>query len=346
MSVYDKPDNQIDGQVSFEHIYESPARLIAVSRIFARARKQMSLNEQKAFVYALSQMDFKKAPESEYVKLDKKVLAKILDNHSDIDHLSQNLYDEIKELPAHSYLEIAEKDLGLYSNGFFVTSVTRFKNILRVRLNGEYLALFTNLEKDYITMWSSDIFQMTTKRSVQFYEYLRQITDTREEINSVLLGVRALKEMFDIPKEGQGSYMRDGNHFNRYEFERKVIDPLCDDMKKCKMINLIMQPDGKMYEKVKRGNRVYGYRFYWTFSAYPAVATASDVKQILERVDKNPQVLKVAKDIVKGETKPKPKKTKNAFHNFEQRNIDYTSLLEGELGARKKRRDRKGNNDG
>ena len=92
MSVYDKPDNQIDGQVSFEHIYESPARLIAVSRIFARARKQMSLNEQKAFVYALSQMDFKKAPESEYVKLDKKVLAKILDNHSDIDHLSQKNY--------------------------------------------------------------------------------------------------------------------------------------------------------------------------------------------------------------------------------------------------------------
>lgn len=341
MGIHDKPDNQIDGQLTLENILKAPERIFAVSRIFARARKGMSLTEQKTFVYALSQLDFKNAPKTNYVKIDKKTLANIVGVNSDPDHMSVDLFDNIKDMVAHSYIEIRERDLDFYACGFLITGITSFKNVVRIRFNEDYLPLFTNLTTDYITMWSSDIFQMTTRRSVQFYEYLRQITDTREEINSVLLGIKALKEMFDIPKDGQGSYMREGNHFNRYEFERKVIDPLCNDLKKCKMINLVMQPDGRLYEKVKRGNRVFGYRFYWTFSAYPAVATASDVKQIQERVDKNPQVLKVAKDIVKGEAKPKPKKPRNAFHNFEQRNINYTELLEGELGIRKKKDRRK-----
>lgn len=326
MSIHDKPDNEVSGQLSIESIYTPPDRLVAVSRIFARARKQMSLNEQKTFVYALSQIDFTKPPESEYVRLDKKVLAKILNNNSDIDHLSQNLYDEIKDIWIHSHIEIADRDLGLYSSGAFITSVTKFKNMLRIRFNGEYLPLFTNLSNNYITMWSSDIFQMTTKRSVQFYEYLRQITDDRQEVNSVLLGVRALKEMFEIPKDGPGSYMRKDNHFDRANFERYVIEPLCDDLAKCRMIQLVIQPDGKPYEKVKRSGKVYGYRFYWSISSHPAVATAAEVKELQDRVDKDPEIMKVAQDIVSGKKK-KAKKEKASIHNFIERGDDYSDLI-------------------
>ena len=165
---------------------------------------------------------------------------------------------------------------------------------------------------------------MTSKRSVQFYEFLRSITDTRNKINNVALGVKALKEMFEIPKEGKGSYMRSKGGFDRANFEKKVIDPLCEDLKNCKMINLIIQSDGKLYEKVKRGNRVEGYRFYWTFSARPSVANAEKVREIQERVDKNPVILKIAKDIVDGEKKPKKKE--NFFNNFPQRQYDYDEL--------------------
>ncbi len=44
-------------------------------------------------------------------------------------------------------------------------------------------------------------FWMTSKSSVQFYEYLREILDTRLDINKVGLGIKAIKEMFDIHKE-------------------------------------------------------------------------------------------------------------------------------------------------
>lgn len=322
-------DGQIEGQITLADVYQPPERLIAVSRIFARARKEMTLNEQKTFVYALAQIKFKEKPESECILLDKKELAAILGIHSDRDHLSVDLYSEIRDLPKHSYIEIAEKDLGLYSNGFIITAVTRFKNVVRLRLNNEYMPLFTNLSNEYITMWSSDIFRMTSQRSVQFYEYLRQETDTREKVNYVGLGVKVLKEMFGIPKDGKGSYMRKDGHFDRTGFERYVIDPLCEDLNQCKMIQLLMQPDGKLYEKIKSSGRVLGYRFYWTFSAHPAVATAAEVRELKLHGNEDPEVLKIAKDIAKGKKKPKAKE--NNFHNFEQRQYsqsDYDKLMQ------------------
>ena len=319
--------------MSIADLFEPPERLFAVSRIFARARKEMSLAEQKTFVYALSEMKFTEESKSNFVRLDKKTLANILGVHSDPDHLSVDLFDNIKDLDAHSRIRIAEKDLDLYADGFVVTSVISFKNMVRVRFNEDFLPLFTNLSTNYITMWSSDIFQMTSKRSVQFYEYLRQITDTREEVNNIGLGIKALKKMFEIPKEGKGSYMRKNGHFDRPAFEKYVIDPLCEDLKKCKMINLVIQPDGKPYEKVKRGNRVDGYRFYWTISEHPAVANATEVKEIQERVDKDPTLLKLSKDILKAEKKPKTKKTK-AFEL--ERDYDFEALENQLVNKRRK----------
>lgn len=323
----DEFDNEIQGQMEIEDLFRPPESLFAVSRIFARARKSMNLAEQKAFVYALSTLKFTEEAKDDYVMLDKKTLASIVGVHSDINHLSADLYKALKRLPNHSYIEIADRDLDFYDSGFIITRVTMYKNRVRVKFEKEYLQLFTGLSTDYITMWSADIFQMTSKRSVQFYEYLRQITDTREEVNTKGLGVKQIKEMFDIPKEGEGSYMRKDGHFDRPAFEKRIIEPLCEDLKNCKMIQLIVQPDGKLYEKVKVGNRVQGYRFYWTYSAHPAVATASEVKELQDRVDKNPVVLKVAKDILKGEKKPKKKaKEETSFTNFEQRSYDYADL--------------------
>ena len=205
--------------------------------------------------------------------------------------------------------------------------MTSLKNQFRIKYDDEYLKLFSNLKDgEYITLWSSDILNMSSPRSIDFYEYLREHTDTREEVNRGIVSIKFLKEMFNIPKEGKGSYMRDGKNggFNRAGFEKYVIDPLFEDLAKCKMIEPVKQANGKYYEKIKSGNRVTGYVFYWTYSAYPRVATANEVKQIQDRVDKNPQVLKIAKDIVSGGKKKTVKK--NGFCNFPQREYDFDEL--------------------
>lgn len=330
MSKYDKGDSQIDGQMSLEHLYDPEEKLFGVHRIFARARKEMSLSEQKTFVYALSQLKFTEEAQSNYVRLDKKTLANIIGIHSDPDHLSVDLFDNIRDMTAHSRIEIRQRDLDFYATGYIVTSVVSFKNFIRIRFNDDFLPMFTNLSRDYITMWNTDIFKMTSIRTVQFYEYLRQITDTRQQVNDVLLGIRAFKELFKIPVTGKGSYMRGKDGFDRANFEKYVIDPLCEDMKHCKMINLLVQPDGKYYEKVKVGNRVDGYRFYWTYTAHPGVASAGEVQRIQERVDKDPEVLKVARDILKGEKKRKGKQ--NQFNQFDQNDYDWDQLESELLG--------------
>ena len=322
----DEFESQIEGQMSLEDVVNPNDRLFAVHRIFARARKDMTLAEQKAFVYALSSLKFKEEAKTNYVYMDKKELARALGMESDPDHLSVNLFRALKDLPKHSYIDIALEDKDYFESGVIITRLAMFKNMIRIKFEPEYLKLFTGLSSNYITMWSSDIFQMTSNRTVRFYEELRALTYDKQGVNQHGWSTRKLKEMFNIPKDGKGSYMRQNGHFDRTSFERFVIDPLCEDLKKCKMINLVVQPDGKYYEKVKRGGRVDGYRFYWTFSAYPGVATAGEVAEIQERVDKDPRVLKVAKDIVEGEKRKNRTGAGNQFNNFEQNSYDFEQL--------------------
>ena len=322
----DEFDTQIPGQMDMEDMLSPEGgKLIAVSRVFARARKSMSLHEQKTFVYALSQLRFTEEAKSNTIYLDKKKLAQKVGINSDPNHLSVDLYKSIGNLPEHSLIKFADQDRDLYESGVMITRLTMLKNRVRIKFEDDYLSLFTGLSSDYLTLWSDDIFQMTSDRSVTFYEFLRQSTDTRRSINSIGLGVKALKEMFGIPMD---AYMREKGGFNRSEFEHKVIDPLCDDLKGCRMINLVVQPDGRVYEKVKRGNRVEGYRFYWTFSLHPGVATAAEVKEIQDRIDKNPRMIKVAEDILKGEKRKRKGEKKNSFTDFPQReDIDYDALI-------------------
>ena len=315
-------------QFSLEEYFQGDVKpnLFAVSRIFAEARKQMTIAEHKTLVYALSQIRWKeKCPDTLY--LDKKELAKVVGINSDIDHLSENLNRSIGEMPKHSFLRFSDKDKGMYLNGNFVRTVAMFKNVVRIRLEEEFLGLFGNLETNYLTMWSEDIFGMKTERAVLFYELLRDNSDTRLVQNTGTVSIRKFKELFDIPKDGKGSYMTSDGHFARTHFEKYVIDPICEELTKTKMIQLILQPDGKYYEKVKRGGRVIAYKFFWTVSLHPAVATASEVRAIQERVDRNPELLKVARDILQG-----GKKQKNQFNQFSQNQYDWDSLEEDLLG--------------
>lgn len=259
-------------QMTIEDLYEVKIKpnLFAVSRIFAEAHKQMNLAEYKVFSLGLSRIDWTQ-PCPDTIYFDKKELASVIGIQPDIDHLSQDLKRAIGQMPKHSFIEFDEKDKDFYVSGNFVRTIAMFKNVVRLKIEDEFLGLFGNLDakkevSKYITMWSGDIFRMKSERAVLFYELLRDNSDTREAINSGTVGIKKFKEMFDIPKDGKGSYMREKGGFNRTEFERKVIDPLCEELQKTEMITLILTPDGKYYDKIKHGNRVIAYKFYWTIN--------------------------------------------------------------------------------
>lgn len=328
---YDKLDGQTEGQMTIYDLIELEPyeALIAIHRIFAKARKNMDLAESKAFTLALSKLRFKGKEESSYVYIGKKTLAAVLGINRDSDHLSADMYQMLKNLPENSHADFDEEDKkflkakGIEGNGFVVSDIGRVNDTFCVHLNSTYMKLFTHLEEDndYITLWASDIFQMKTSRSVDFYEHLRMVTDTRKETNSISLGVKALKEMFKIPKDGKGSYVRDKGGFDRANFEKYVMQPVCEDMKNCKMITLLLTPEGKYYEKVKRGNRVLGYRFSWTYTSHPAIAITAKSGQEQDRIDEVPEMKKPEKRKTGA-----VKKSNNRFNNFEQREYDWEKL--------------------
>lgn len=330
----------VEGQITLDDFWkqEAPGEIFAVSRIFAEARKQMTLAEYKAFSYALTQVRWKEEC-SDTLYLDKKELARAVGIHSDIDHLSQNLYHAIGEMPFHSRIKFADKHKGMYMNGNFVRTIAMFKNVVRIKLETEYLSLFGNLDTNYITMWSGDIYQMRTERSVKFYELLRDNTDNRKTVNSAELGIRALKELFDIPKDGPGSYMREKSGFDRTQFEKRVIDPICDDLAKTQMIQLVVQPDGKYYEKLKHGNRVEGYRFNWYFTDRPRIANAPEMAEIRTEIEKNPEILKVSKDIIDGKRKKQTRQQGQRNFSTER---DYTQQEMNDLERRLLQKRKKG----
>ncbi len=310
-------DYECDGQMSIYDYFEEPEMdnsLVAVSKVFATAIKQMNLAEWKAFVMALTHIKWTEK-NKQYVRLDKQDLAKIVGINSDIDHQSEDLKRSIGKLPIHSFLEF--QDGNDWVNGCFITQVACYKHIIRIKFNEDYMPLFEELNKEnnYITMWSEDLFKMRTERSILFYEDLRLHSDTRKE-NSRIYGIKDFKQMFNVSKDENGSYMRKDGHFARTHFERRIIDPICKDLAKCDMINLSINPDGKLYRKIKnKHGNVLGYEFQWTISTHPKVATAEEVKLL----NQNPQDLKIAKDLAKGR-----KKATKA--DFEQNTYDYDQL--------------------
>lgn len=324
---YDNYDdlNGIEGQ---QELFPMPEKMFAVSNVFANAKKQMNVDEYKTFVYALTKVDWTKDV-PDVVLLDKRILAQIVGVNSDSKHLSVDLHEKLQNIASHSQIHISDKDMGIYDDGQFITRITmsskdedtgkRKNNIVRIKFEKEYLSMFGNLQRDYITMWSSDIFQMKSSRSITFYEHLRAHSDTTKECHKGF-GVKALKELFDIPKEGPGSYVRSKGGFDRTQFEKRILDPLCEDLRKCKMLQLVPNEDGSLYRKVRQGKRILGYEFYWNVSDRPRIADATEIKELRENIAEDPLILKISKDIAKGKkrSKEQPKKPQNTFNNFEQ----------------------------
>lgn len=126
--------------------------------------------------------------------------------------------------------------------------------------------------------------------------------------------------------------MKDGR-FNYTGFERKVLDPVCEDLSKCEMIQLVGSDD-RPYRKLKRGRQVIGYEFVWEVSNRPRIADAHTTQETRYLIEKNPKVMKIAVDAAAG-IKHASSRTKNQFTDMEQHS-DYGNMdeLEAELLAR------------
>ena len=242
--------------------------LIAVSKVFARAQKQMNAAEFKTFIAALTKIKFTESNNSNIVTLDKRKLAKLCGFESDDDHLTSDFKRAIDKLPSNSFVRFSIKDTGEWVNGVMIDQIGYVRGQIIVRFNHDYMPLFEDLVDNFITLLPSDIFTMKSSRAMIFYEYLRLHSDTRKSVCTKTFSIDYLKELFDIPNTDKGSYVNKEGKLDVGNFEKHIIQPLISDMEHCKMIKLIVNQDGKYYKKIKEYGKVVGFSFTWKVQEY------------------------------------------------------------------------------
>lgn len=247
-------------------------RMIAVSKAFARAYKEMSTAEWRLFLFALSKLDWKNenSNEIELERLDVENLLGICANPSD---LTQHLRRSIGQISKHSWIEIADKDKQLYESGQIINYIWINRCTIMLRFTPEFLPMFSDLYKckgEFITLWADDLLQMSSYRSVILYEHLRLHSDTRK-LNHTLISTIELKKILNIPWKGRGAYLQPDGKFNRTMFEKGVLQPIVKDLLKCKMIELVQYDDGRYWKKImdKRYGTVEGYQFTYKINQKP-----------------------------------------------------------------------------
>ena len=307
-----------------------PEEMVGISKVFARAKKKMNLNELKTFIYCLCQIHWTAPDMPKTVILDKLTLAKILKMSVDPVNLARNLRMKIGELVDHSIIVFSSKDSRKWEKGALITRIAINEDrVVVIDFNPAYAELFCNLKKDFILLWSKDVFGMEAERSIVLYEFLRLHCDTRVT-NTRIFTIDQIRELLDIPMSGAGSYMRKDGRFDRHAFETKVLDPICKDLVKCKMVQLVPQEDKngnvQPYNRIKQGRKLVGYEFVWNVTDYPRVSDANEAQETQQLIEKDPTVLKIARDIKRGRKKQKKEPKNNPFNEFEQNVYDFEEL--------------------
>lgn len=295
-------------------------RLFAISKAFARSKDGMNMAEKKLCCIYLSKLEWKDLSNSREIWMDKSEIMELLGSEMDSTDQSTYLRKLSQNMVHHSEMHFQGADRYDWEDVPIFTNRKSTKGKLMIRLNEGAMPHLEKLSCDYITLFLSDVLKFPNsiegQRAYKLYEYLRVNSDTRRKECFTELTTQKIKELFDIPFQGKGSYVRADGKFNRTEFEKRVIEPVLRILSECAHVVLYdygKDNDGRrvLYRKIKKGGMVQSYEVTYTINM---TCKTIKPKTIIALKDK-PQAVKVAQDLLDH----KSKKKKDGFHNFEER---------------------------
>lgn len=239
-----------------------------------------SLNEVKIFTMVLTKIKWNELNNSNIIKLNKREIYEVMgwkattaDEVKDCGKKLRKLLNLTMDNSKLSFTQETKK-MYAYKDGYIICSVaTKDKTFAEVEITPSYMSLLEDLvnSKDFLTLWANDIYAFTSIYSFLLYLELRQHSDTRRKCVREYTTAQ-LKEIFKIPFDGKGSYVKydkrkDKMVFDRANFEKKVIDKAISEINKSQMVficppkNIDSLSKNKLYAKNKKGNSVDSYRF-------------------------------------------------------------------------------------
>lgn len=318
--------------------------LIAISNTLARAKDGMTMQEKKLMAIYLSKLEWKNLNNSREIWVEKSEIIKLLGSSIDYTDQSAYLRKLAQGMVHHSELHFQGEDVNEWEDIPLFTNRKSTKGLLMIKLNEDAMKLLEGLKCEYITLFLKDILMFDSNidgsRAFTLYEFLRLHSDTRR-MNTRLLTTKEIKELFDIPKDGKGSYMhydakKGKDVFDRHNFEKRVLDPVVAMLDRCDHVvlhNYGKDEKGKtiLYKKLKKNGIIQGYEFTYTINKYPNAIK----KQTILDVQAKPELLKVAQNVVDAK-KTGSSKQKNSFNDYPQRNYSeeqYDDLEQRLLAA-------------
>lgn len=317
-----------------QNIEQKPSvdRLFAISKAFARSKDGMTMTEKKLCCIYLSKLEWKNLKNEREIWVDKSEIMEALGSVMDSTDQSTYLRKLAQNMVHHSEMHFQGADRNEWEDIPLFTNRKSTKGKLMIKLNEDAMPHLENLSCDYITLFLADILHFPNtiegQRAYKLYEYLRLNSDSRRKECETILTTKKIKELFDIPFQGKGSYVKPDGKFNRTEFENKVVNPVLKILAECSHVVLFdfgkdQKGERKLYNKIKKNGMVEGYELMYSINM---TCKKIKPKTIVALKDK-PEVARVAQNLMEHQQKPKKKpKKNNDFNDFPQRDYDFEKM--------------------
>lgn len=307
----------------------STDRLFAISKAFARSKDGMTITEKKLCCIYLSKLEWKNLNNEREIWVDKSEIMEALGSKIDTTDQSTYLRKLSQNMVHHSEMHFQGADRNEWEDVPIFTNRRSTKGKLMIKLNEDAMPHLENLSCDYITLFLKDILNFPNtvegQRAYKLYEYLRTNSDTRRKECSTILSTKKIKELFDIPFKGEGSYIRKDGSLDRKNFEKRVIEPVLNILAECSHVVLFdygrnQKNERVLYEKIKKNGMVEGYEITYCINM-----TCKKIKpKTIIEMRNNPHIEKIAQDILNGNNKKPAKNTKKG--GFTNREYDFSAL--------------------
>ena len=233
-------------------------QIIQMSNLLAKKSTRFNATQQKLFYISLASLKSGKNSNNE-VKIGKQELIEYLGLEKDTKKYTNMRY-QFKKLRENSDIEFGTDEN--FDDGQLIVGARSDRHSYYVRFDSYYLPLIEELASNYVRLLNDDVTSFDSKFSMMLYQNL--LRDkwklTSADYYGIPYSTRELKAMFGLSKEDYMSTKRGKPAFNRTLFERRTVDVAVKEInEKSKCIRQLT------VKKVKKGNRIAYYEFYYHY---------------------------------------------------------------------------------
>lgn len=246
-------------------------QIIAMSNTLAEKSTRFNAAQQRLFYVSLAALKRGINANNE-VEIDKEELFEYL--HITNSHRHADLRKSVVKLMQSSFVQFGTDEE--FCDGFLIVRARTTRKKVYIGFDAYFLPLIQELADNYVRLLDDDVISFNSKFSMMLYQNL--LKDkwmlTSPDFYGIPYSTKKLKAIFGLSKDDYMSTKKGKPSFNRTLFERRTIDIAVEEInEKSKCVRKLT------VKKVKKGNRIAYYEFYYHYVDPSLVRRENDEKR-------------------------------------------------------------------